>query len=96
MEFGVNTKGWTVIDCSDGPSLCAVSLKTDVRASERPQVLAVAEHTAESANPDAATLRELLSRVERSLPVLMMWTPANTWWRMHPRARVAERQTLRT
>ena len=96
MEFAVNTNGWTVIDCSDGPSLCAVSLKTAVRASERPQVLAVAEHAAQGADPDAAALRELMGRVERSLPLLM--TLARTQYRLRvmPEPAVPQREMLQS
>jgi len=71
MEFGINRKGWTVIDCCDGSSLCAVSLKTAVRTSERPLVLSVVEQAAESADLDAAALRDLMAHVDRSLPILM-------------------------
>lgn len=80
MGFGANTKGWTVIDCSDGPSLCAVSLKTAVPDGALPQVLAVAEESGTPPDPDGATLRELIGRVDRSLPV--MATLARTQYRL--------------
>jgi MSHA biogenesis protein MshI len=96
MEFGVNTKGWTVIDCCDGSSLCAVSLKTAVRASERPQVLAVAEQASQSADPDAAALRELMGRVERSLPVLMTLARTHYRLRVMPEPAVPQREMLQS
>lgn len=80
MELGLGTKGWTVIDCNDGASLCAVSLKTAVGAGERPQVLAVAEQVGQGADRDAAALRDLLDRVDRGLPALM--TLARTQYRL--------------
>ena len=92
MEFGVNNKGWTVIDCCDGPSLCAVSLKTAVRTNERPQVLSAAEQAGQGSDPDAATLRDLMGRVDRSLPVLM--TLARTQYRLRvmPEPAVPQRE----
>ncbi len=94
MELGVNTKGWTVIDCCDGSSLCAVSLKTAVRSSERPQVLNVAELAGLGPDPDAAALRDLMGLVDRSLPVLM--TLARTQYRLRvmPEPAVPQREML--
>lgn len=80
MEFGINRKGWTVIDCCDGASLCAVSLKTDVRTGERPQVLSVAEQASQGSEPDAAALRDVMGQMDRSLPILM--TLARTQYRL--------------
>ena len=97
MKFGftsINSKGWTAIDCSDGSSLCAVSLKTAVRADERPQVLAVAEVAGPGVDPDAAALRDLMAQVDRSLPVLM--TLARTQYRLRvmPEPAVPQREML--
>jgi len=94
MKFGVNNKGWTVIDCSDGPSPCAVSLKTAVRAGERPQVLAVAEQAGPGSDSDAAALRDLMGQMDRSLPVLM--TLARTQYRLRvmPEPAVPQREML--
>ena len=95
MEIGIiNTKGWTAIDCSRGPSLCALSLKTAVRAGERPQVLAAAEEAHHDADTEGAALRELMGRVDRSLPVLM--TLARTQYRLRvmPEPAVPQREML--
>src|SRR2546428_4502182 len=93
MEIGIiNTKGWTAIDCSRGPSLCALSLKTAVRAGERPQVLAAAEEAHHDAATDRAALRELMGRVDRSLPVLM--TLARTQYRLRVMAEPAAPQRV--
>jgi MSHA biogenesis protein MshI len=94
MRFGINNKGWTVIDCCDGPSLCAVSLKAAVRTSERPQVLNVAELAGLGPDPDAAALRDLMGLVDRSLPVLM--TLARTQYRLRvmPEPAVPQREML--
>lgn len=75
MKFAVNSKGWTVIDCNGGPVHCAVSVKTAVRAGQRPLVLAAAELAASDNKPDAqadaTTLRSLVAEVSSGLPVLM-------------------------
>jgi MSHA biogenesis protein MshI len=94
MEIGVNSKGWTVIDGNDGPSLCAVSLKTAVRAGERPLVLAATEQGCDGADAEAAALRELMGRVDRILPVLM--TLARTQYRLRvmPEPAVPQREML--
>ena len=94
MNVRVNTKGWTVIDCGDGPSLCAVSLKTAVRASERPQVLAVTEQASPGTDPDAAALRELMGRVDRSLPVLMTLARSQYRLRVMAEPAVPQREML--
>lgn len=92
MEFGVNNKGWTVIDCCDGSSLCAVSLKTAVRSSERPQVLNVAELAGLGPDPDAAALRDLMGLVDRSLPVLMTLSRTQYRLRVMPEPAVPQRE----
>lgn len=71
MEFGLNNKGWTSIDGSDGVSLCAVSVRTSVRANERTQVTAVAEMTSQGADHDSSAFRDLVGRMDRGLPVLV-------------------------
>lgn len=76
MKFGVNSKGWTVIDCNGGFAHCAVSVKTAVRAGQRPLVLAAAELAGPAdaqpdAAPDGTALRSLMAEMDRSLPVLM-------------------------
>ena len=92
MEFGMNNKGWTAIDCGDDTSLCAVSVKTAVRAQERPQVLAVAETA--GAELDAATLRSLMSRVDRTLPVLTTLARTQYQLRVMPEPAVPQREML--
>jgi hypothetical protein len=94
MDFGINNKGWTVIDCNDGPSLCAVSLKTGLRASERPQVLAIAELAGQGAEPDAAALRDVMGQVDRSLPVLMTLARTQYQLRVMPEPAVPPREML--
>jgi len=91
MDFMVNNKGWAVIDC-DGPSLCAVSLKTGVRTGERPQVLTVAELTGHGPDPDAAALRDLMGHVDRSLPVMMMLARMQYRLRVMPEPAVPQRE----
>lgn len=71
MKIGISTRGWTAIDCGEEPSFCAVSVKTAVPAGERPQVLACAELPSGPDDATSATLRELLGRMDRRLPVLM-------------------------
>lgn len=93
MDFGLNNKGWTVVDCSgDGASLCAVSLKSAVRGTVRPQVLAVAEAVGTGAEPDAAALRELMAKLDRSLPVLMMLARSQYQLRVVPEPPVPQRE----
>lgn len=94
MDFGINNKGWTVIDCNDGASLCAVSLKRAVRASERPQVLTVAEQASQGPDPDAAALRDLMGQMDRSLPVLMTLARTHYRLRMMPEPAVPPREML--
>jgi MSHA biogenesis protein MshI len=94
MRFGINNKGWTVIDCCDGPSLCAVSLKAAVRTSERPQVLNVAELAGLGPNPDAAALRDLMGLVDRSLPVLMTLSRTQYRLRVMPEPAVPQREMM--
>jgi hypothetical protein len=71
MTFGVNTRGWTIIDVGGGPSLCAASVKTAMRADERPQVIAIAEHPSPDKQAEGAALRELMRGVDRGLPILI-------------------------
>ena len=94
MDFGVNNKGWTVIDSCDGSSLCAVSVKTAVRSSERPQVIAFTEQAGQGPDPDAAALRDLMGRVDRSLPVLMMLARTQYRLRVMPEPAVPQREML--
>lgn len=94
MEFRVSTKGWTVVDHGDGPSLCAVSLKTAVRANARPEVLAVSEQAAGDGPAEAAALRELLGRVDRNLPVLMTLARTEYRLRVMPEPAVPPREML--
>lgn len=94
MKFGTNSKGWTVIDGGDGASLCVVSVKTSVRSSERPQVLAVAEMAASDIQLDAATLRNLMSRMDRSLPVLATLARTQYQLRVMPEPAVPPREML--
>ena len=92
MEFGTSNKGWTAIDCGDDASLCAVSVKTAVRTHERPQVLAVAEVAGPSTQLDAATLRDLMSRMDRSLPVLTTLARTQYQLRVMPEPAVPQRE----
>jgi len=94
MKFGMNSKGWTAIDGGDGASLCAVSVKTAVRTNERPQVIAVAEMDGSAAQLDAATLRNLMSRVDRSLPVLTTLARTQYQLRVMPEPAVPQREML--
>src|SRR5690349_13721785 len=94
MKFGTNSKGWTVVDGGDGASLCAVSVKTSVRNDERPQVLAVAEMPGSDIQLDAATLRSLMSRVDRSLPVLTTLARSQYQLRVMPEPAVPQREML--
>ena len=71
MKIGLSTKGWTVIDCGEEPSFCAVSVKTAVPAGQRPLVLACGELPGRPDDDESATLHELLGRMDRRLPVLM-------------------------
>ncbi|TMH31471.1 MAG: hypothetical protein E6H58_12300 [Betaproteobacteria bacterium] len=93
MEIGINTKGWTSVD-SDGASLCAVSLKTDVRTGDRPQVLAAAEETRQESEAEGAALRALMGRVDRSLPVLMTLPRTQYKLRVMPEPAVPQREML--
>ena len=94
MEFGLNSKGWTSIDGSDGASLCAVSVRTAVRAGERPQVMSVAEVTGPGADHDNAALRDLMGQVDRSLPVLMTLPRSQYRLRVMPEPAVPQREML--
>jgi MSHA biogenesis protein MshI len=71
MALGFSSRGWTAVDGSDGRSMCAISLKTAVRAGDRPQVLAAAEVPNLGVDADTPALRELMGQMERGLPVLM-------------------------
>jgi len=94
MEIGMNTKGWTAIDDGGASSLCAVSVKTAVRAGERPQVLAAAEQARESSEAEATALRDLIGQVDRSLPVLMTLARAQYRLRVMPEPAVPQREML--
>jgi MSHA biogenesis protein MshI len=93
MTFGVNTKGWTIIDSGGGPSLCAVSVKTAVRANERPQVIAVAEHPAPD-REEGAALRDLARGVDRGLPILVTLARSEYKLRVMPEPAVPPREML--
>jgi len=94
MPIGINTKGWTAIDCGDGPSLCAASVKTAVRTGERPQVLAAAEQARPDADAEGPALRELMGHVDQRLPILM--TLPRTYYRLRvmPEPAVPQREML--
>jgi len=94
MPIGINTKGWTAIDCSDGPSLCAVSVKTAVRAGERPQVLAAAEQARADADTEGSALRELIGHVDHRLPILMTLPRTHYRLRVMPEPAVPQREML--
>lgn len=87
MDIGFKPRGWTAIDGGGGPSLCAISLKTSVRAGERPQVLAVSVQPSAEADPDPLALRALMAGVDRRLSVLM--TLARTQYRLRVMAEPA-------
>jgi len=94
MPIGINTKGWTAIDCSDGPSLCAVSVKTAVRAGERPQVLAAAEQARADTDTEGSALRELMGHVDHRLPILMTLPRTHYRLRVMPEPAVPQREML--
>src|SRR5262245_422710 len=71
MDLGMNAKGWTVVDCDDGPSLCALSVKTAVRTGKRPQVLAVAEAPRADEAGEPQLLRDVMRHMDRGLPTLI-------------------------
>jgi hypothetical protein len=93
MTFGVNTRGWTIIDVG-GPSLCAVSVKTAVRADERPQVIAVAEHPSPDKEAEGAALRELMRGVDRGMPILITLARSEYKLRVMPEPAVPAREML--
>ena len=94
MELGFNNKGWTSIDCSDGASLCAVSVRTSVRASERPQVTAAAEINGDGADHDVVALRDLIAQTDRGLPVLTTLARSQYRLRVMPEPAVPHREML--
>ena len=94
MPIGISTKGWTAIDCRDGSSLCAVSVKTAVRTDERPQVLAAVEQTYAGADGEGPALRDLVGNVDRSLPVLMTLPRTHYRLRVMPEPAVPQREML--
>jgi MSHA biogenesis protein MshI len=94
MDFGVKSKGWTAIDCADGPSLCAVSVKTSGRAGERPQVLAAAEVQRGVAAAGQASLQELMGAMDRRLPMLMTLPRDQYRLRVVPEPAVPQREML--
>jgi len=94
MDIGINTKGWTSVDCSDGASLCAVSLKTAVRTGDRPQVLAAAEEARQEPQAEGAALHTLMGRVDRKLPVLVTLPRAHYRLRVMPEPAVPQREML--
>lgn len=94
MDFGVNSKGWTAIDGADGPSLCAVSVKTSGRAGDRPQVLAAAEVQRGAAGTEPANLQALLAAVDRRLPMLLTLPRDQYRLRVVPEPAVPQREML--
>lgn len=96
MRIGANTTGWTVIDSSDGASMCAVSVRTPVRAGQRPQVQAVAEvPCADTDLPaEVQAVRELASLVDRRLPVLVTLARSQYRLRVMDEPAVSERELL--
>jgi len=92
MGFGASIKGWTVVDGEDGPSMCAVSLKTAVRAGARPQVLAVSEQASAGGDTDAAALRDLMERVDHGLPTLVTLARTRYRLRVMPEPAVPQRE----
>jgi MSHA biogenesis protein MshI len=94
MDIAMNTKGWTSIDCSDAASLCAVSLRTAVRAGDRPQVLAAAEEMREQSDTEGAELHALMRRVDGRLPVLVTLPRAHYRLRVMPEPAVPQREML--
>jgi MSHA biogenesis protein MshI len=96
MEFGINAKGWTVIDDDDGPSLCALSVRTAVRAGERPQVLAAAEVPRADEGAGVQTLRELMRQMDRGLPTLVTLGRSRYRLRVMPEPTVPRRELLST
>jgi len=92
MQFGINSSGWTAIDCGGGPRAVAVSVKTAARGTGRPQVLAAAEEA--SAEPDSQrdTLRELTAQMERRLPVLITLPRTSYRLRILPEPAVPARE----
>jgi MSHA biogenesis protein MshI len=71
MNLTGNNKGWTALDCGDGASLCAASVRTAVAPGERPKVLACREIHHVATVAEAESLRTVLAPMDRSLPVLM-------------------------
>ncbi len=70
MNISFASKGWTAVDCSDGVSLCAVSVRVSARG-EKARVTAATTALAQSPEAEANTLRDMLGRVDRSLPQLV-------------------------
>jgi MSHA biogenesis protein MshI len=71
MELGLSTKAWTAIDCGDGPTWCAVSIKDSPRNHSKPRVLAAAEVPTRSIDAEAEALAELMGQVDRRFPAIV-------------------------
>lgn len=71
MRFTINPKGWTAIDCSDGPTWCAVSVKAPRHAGERPRVHAAIALPNPGPDGETAALKEILRRVDSRFSTLV-------------------------
>jgi hypothetical protein len=69
-------------------------VKTDVRSSERPQVLFVAQVATTGGESGANALRDAISQVDKSLPVLMTLSREHYRLRVLPEPAVPQREML--
>ena len=94
MRFAINSRGWTAIDCSDGPphGAVAVSVRSATRGGERPQVLAAAQQSGSDTGAERDTLRDLAAHIDRRLPVLMTLPRGGYKLRVLPEPAVPQRE----
>jgi MSHA biogenesis protein MshI len=71
VQLRTKSRAWTAIDCGDGPTWCAVNVKTSVHAGARPRVNAAIALPNPGADGETAALKEILRRIDSRSPVLV-------------------------
>lgn len=90
MIFGTTGKGWTALDCADGGTWCAVSVRNGPPGS-RARVLAAAEVADPGPDGQPQALRDLMAGVARRLPVLVTLGHGDYQLRVMPQPAVPAR-----
>ena len=94
MSLTGSVKGWTGVDGSDGASVCAVSVRTAVKAGQKPVVVSVKQLTNADSDTSPEVFRELLSNSASGYATLVTLPRTQYRLRVMPEPAVPAREMM--